>query len=352
MSPRFHALVAIALLFTMILPAAPPANAEEPAPGAAETAAPAKDSAAATPTPTVPEGWSEVAVIPWGTGPAKLVQEMDSKDERQTYQGPTRFLVFPDGRFAVLDVLGSAVEEFDKTGKHVRELTFPANDQHDSETLTIDMASSGPGEYWLLSLGQRAVLHLKAGAALKSYPISGLTPDALLNGLASDGQGGLYVLDSNDNSVIPISTAGKCKPRIANDVAQSLTVDGKGRFYGLALANNSDARHWKLVRWTPPANVETLGQFETPLEANQLDLFGLDEAQNVYACLASGAIENPTTVEIVRFGPDGKINGRTPSPLDPSRLHFMHGKAVTPDGTLFAVMVSDKGLVVLKHDKL
>ena len=347
MGPRFVAIGAILLAIAMVLPAARPAGAEEPAAGAA-----AAESAAVTPTPTVPADWTEVAVIPWGTGPGKLVQEMDSKDERQTYQGPTRFLVFPDGGFAVLDVLGNAVEEFGKDGRHVRELTFPANDLHDAETMTIDMAATVAGEYWLLSLGQQAVLHLKAGAALQSYPLSGLSKDALLNGMAYDGQGGLYILDSNDNSVIGMTTAGKVQPRMANDVAQTLTVDGKGRFYGLALANTSDARHWKLVRWTPPKKVETLGQFETPLEANRIDLFGLDAAQNIYACLASGAIEVPTTVEIVRFGPDGKINGRAPAPLDPTRLHFNHGKAVAPDGTLFAVMVSDKGLVVLKHPRL
>ncbi len=343
----------VLLLAILVLVPSTWAAGEEPAAGSAEEPSPAA-SAEVKPTPAaLPAGWSTVAIVPWGTGAGKLAEKLQSKDEQQVYYGPTRFLVFPDGGFAVLDVLGDKIEEFDSAGKSARSLPLPASDQRNAETLTIDMAAVAPGEYCLLNLARRAVLHVKAGAPKpETFPIEGLTPDAMLNGLTSDGRGNLYILDSNDNSLFRMSTTGEAAPGFKHDAGQPLTVDPAGRFYAMSLAGKTDARHWDLVRLTPPSKLETLGRIETKLEANRVDPFGLDLEGNVYVHMCCGAIENPTTVEVVRYSPDGKETGRVACPADPIELKFAHGKAVAPDGTLYAVVVRSTGLELTKHAAL
>lgn len=347
---RGTAILVVALL--AMVPAAwaagekPPANAAgEPPPATADEAAPAPAA--------LPEGWSPVALVPWGTGAGKLVEQMGSKDERQVHYGPTRFLVFPDGGFAVLDVLADKIEEFDSAGKPARSLPLPASDPGNAESPTMDMAAIAPGEYWLLNLARRAVLHVKSSAAQPDvFPIEGLGSEAMLTGLTTDGRGNLYVLDSNDNSFFKMNVKGQAAPGFRHDAAQALTVDSAGRFYGMNLESQDNARHWSLVRLTPPSKLETLGRIETKEEANRLEVFGLDREGNVYVHMCCGAIENPSTVEVVRYAPDGKETGRVACPPDPIELKFAHGKAVTPDGTLYAVVVRAGGLELVKHAAL
>ncbi|MBI4871656.1 MAG: hypothetical protein HY814_08810 [Candidatus Riflebacteria bacterium] len=302
--------------------------------------------------PAVPEGWTLISEIPWGTGPGQLHQEIGSKDPRQVIQGPTRFVVFPGGAFAILDPIGAAVREYDAAGKFRRDLKFPANDVHDAETMTIDMAGVSPGEYWLLSLGQRALLHLTADGAVQAHPLAGLSADALLTAMTFDGRENLYVLDSMDNSVYRMNTAGKTSPKLTSDAAQNMIVDSAGRFYSLRLGSKTDLRHLEAIRWTPPDRVEVLGKLQTQEEANRMDVVGLDAKDGVYVWLAGGAIETPSYSEILRIGPDGSVTGRVPAPLDPTVLKLVHAKAVTPDGTLYAVTLSQTGFSLYRHDPM
>lgn len=290
--------------------------------------------------------WAALPAVPWGTGPGKLKEEINSKDERQTFRGPTRFLVFEDGSISILDTLGNCVKEFDPDGKARGSVSFPATDQYDAETLCVDMAALKQGEYWLLSLGQRAVLHVTA-AGHKSYPISGLTQDSVLMSITADGQGNLYVLDGNDGSIHRMDSKGKGLPKLTNVPVQTMTCDASGRFYDLRLVGQ-DARDYELIRWTPGGKVETIGKLESKEGISRFDVFGVDREGRVYIFTCAGAIERPSRIEVVRFGPDGKETGRVEAPDNPAEPKFVHGKAVSPEGVVYAVEVTSTGLALLK----
>ncbi|MBI2943417.1 MAG: hypothetical protein HYY25_04380 [Candidatus Wallbacteria bacterium] len=292
--------------------------------------------------------WTTVCVIPWGAGDGKLKEEIRSTDERQAYRGPTRILALDGGKLAILDTLGSAVKEFDESGKMLRALPYPENDSRDAETLCIDMGSPRPGEYRVLSLGQQAVLTLSQKGEPVAHTISGTHKDSLLWAMVCDAAGASYVLDANDNTLLRMDAAGRPLPAFKHDLAAALVLDTSGRFYNMRLASKSSARAYELVRWTPGSEPVVLGRVTSRQEINRVDVFGTDAAGNIYAFLGMGAIENPSRLIVARFDATGKQTGQAPAPPDPIELKFQHAKAVSPDGTVYAVAVAPNGLALMK----
>ncbi len=345
--------VCLMALLAAVLPAAAPARAPE--------APPADDH---------PQ-WDRVTVIPWGSGRARLQEAMNSKDAAALVKGPTCMLAFDDGSFAILDSLGGSVKEFKASGRFSRELPLPAAKDGKTRPVAVDMAASGPGDYWLLCPEQLAVLHLKAGdKSPKSLALEGATQDSILVAVSRDAEGVLYVLDANDGALWRLDGSGKALPKLLQREMQGMAVDANGHIYDLELAAKTDARHWNLRRWSRPAAApatkseepgfegleqtqpaltpETVARITSDREINRMDVFGVDREGNIYVVLAGGAIEKPSKVEVLRFDAEGAVTGRVPCPLDPTELKFTHGKVVSPGGRVFALVVHPKGLEVLK----
>jgi sugar lactone lactonase YvrE len=314
-----------------------------------------------------------VTVIPWGNGRARLQEAMGSKDSAALAKGPTCMLAFDDGSFAILDSLGGSVKEFKASGRFSRELQLPADKASKKRPVAVDMAASGPGNYWLLCPEQAAVLHLKAGDRSPRFlPLEGANQDSILVAVSRDDQGVLYVLDANDGALWRLDASGKGLSKLQERDMQGMAIDANGHIYDLQLASRNDARHWNLRRWSRPTGAaaaasksnepgfegleqtapalrpETVARITSDRELNRLDVFGVDREGNIYVVLGGGAIEKASKVEVVRFDAQGSVTGRVPCPLDPTELKFTHGKVVSPGGQVFALVVQPKGLEVLK----
>lgn len=317
--------------------------------------------------------WRLATLIPWGKGAGQLEQQIRSNDPNLISRGPGSILAFEGGSFAVLDTLGASIKEFDASGKPTRQLSFPAFGADRSRTTAIDMASSGPGEYWLLSGTKNVVLHVRNGQRAETLPVRTATRNSLLMAISRDAGGTLYILDGDDGALHRMDGAGHPLPRVHHKDLKGMTIDSKGHVYDLRLAGKTDARHLQLVRWRiedqaartgasepgfegleqsgPSLQSTVVAQVESDREVNRMDVFGVDDAGNIYVSWAAGAVENPSRREVVRFDSSGAITGRSPCPADPVELKFTHAKVVSPDGAVLAVRVRDTGLEVLRLEQ-
>lgn len=332
----------------------------------------AREAGQSSPATPAVSPWKTLAVIPWGDGTGKLNQAIQSRDTSLVFRGPTCMVPLAGGGFAILDTLGNAVEEFDGSGQAVRTLPFPVTGADGKPTQGCDLAAAGPGDYFVLSAGRNLILRIRAGKEAETIPIPGIKRTSILTAISRDASGTLYVLDSDDASLFRIDGSGKALPRLAHKDLQGMVLDSKGHVYDLRLSNRSDARHLDLVRWSlaaagrerpstgsepgfegleggsPPMESRVVARIVSPREVVRMDVFGVDDAGNIYVTMASGAIEKPSHSEVVRFDPEGKETGRIASVQDPIELKFTHGKVVSADGSVFALAVRQKGLVVLK----
>ncbi|MBI3891231.1 MAG: hypothetical protein HY303_06845 [Candidatus Wallbacteria bacterium] len=320
-----------------------------------------------------PNLWQSAALIPWGRESGQLQEQIHSHDPNVVSRGPGSVLAFEGGSFAVLDTLGSSVKEFDASGKLTGELKFPAYFPDRKQTLAIDMAASGPGEYWLLSSTHNVVLHVRDGEPIEPLEIPGAGKNALLMAISRDSSGTIYVLDADEGSLYRMDSAGHALSKLHQKDLQGMTIDSKGHVYDLRLAGKNDARHLELIRWRieeqaakagaaepgfedlnrAGASVQSdlVAKIDSDLEINRMDVFGVDAEGNIYVTWSAGAIENPTRREVVRFDSSGKMTGRAPCPADPVELKFTHAKVVSADGAVFAVRVREKGLEILRLKK-